>query len=43
MSSPQALLEKATAIDPHYGQALRHALATSHTFSAHMGWEDMAA
>jgi TolB-like protein len=38
----QALLEKATAIDPHYGQALG-VLATSHTFSAHMGWEDMAA
>jgi TolB-like protein len=37
----QALLEKATAIDPHYGQALG-LLATSHTFSAHMGWEDMA-
>jgi len=38
----QALLEKATAIDPNYGQALGM-LATSHTFSAHMGWEDMAA
>jgi TolB-like protein len=38
----QALLEKATAIDPNYGQALG-VLATSHTFSAHMGWEDMAA
>jgi TolB-like protein len=38
----QALLEKATAIDPHYGQALG-VLATSHTFSAHMGWADMAA
>jgi TolB-like protein len=37
----QALLEKATAIDPHYGQALG-VLATSHTFSAHMGWQDMA-
>ena len=37
----QALLEKATAIDPNYGQALG-VLATSHTFSAHMGWEDMA-
>ncbi len=37
----QALLEKATVIDPHYGQALG-VLATSHTFSAHMGWEDMA-
>lgn len=38
----QALLEKAIAIDPHYGQALG-VLATSHTFSAHMGWADMAA
>ncbi len=37
----QALLEKATAIDPNYGQALG-VLATSHTFGAHMGWEDMA-
>ncbi len=37
----QALLEKATAIDPNYGQALG-VLAASHTFSAHMGWEDMA-
>jgi tetratricopeptide (TPR) repeat protein len=38
----QALLEKAIAIDPNYGQALG-VLATSHTFSAHMGWEDMVA
>jgi TolB-like protein/Tfp pilus assembly protein PilF len=37
----QALLEKATAIDPHYGQALG-LLATSHVFSAHMGWADIA-
>jgi TolB-like protein/cytochrome c-type biogenesis protein CcmH/NrfG len=36
----QALLEKAISIDPNYGQALG-VLATSHTFSAHMGWEDM--
>ncbi len=36
----QALLEKATAIDPSYGQALG-VLATSYTFSAHMGWMDM--
>ena len=36
----QALLEKATAIDPSYGQALG-LLAASHTFSAHMGWADM--
>jgi TolB-like protein/Tfp pilus assembly protein PilF len=37
----QALLEKATAIDPNYGQA-HGVLAASHTFSAHMGWADMA-
>ena len=38
----QALLEKAIAIDPNYGQALG-LLATSHISSAHMGWADMAA
>ena len=38
----QALLEKAISIDPNYGQALG-VLATSYTFSAHMGWIDMAA
>jgi TolB-like protein/cytochrome c-type biogenesis protein CcmH/NrfG len=38
----QALLEKAIAIDPNYGQALG-LLATSYTFAAHMGWIDMAA
>src|SRR5947209_8695457 len=37
----QALLEKATAIDPNYGKALG-VLATSHSFGAHMGWEEMA-
>jgi hypothetical protein len=37
----QALLEKAIAIDPSYGQALG-VLATSQTFGAHMGWADMA-
>ena len=37
----QALLEKAITIDPNYGQALG-VLATSYTFSAHMGWADMA-
>jgi TolB-like protein/cytochrome c-type biogenesis protein CcmH/NrfG len=37
----QALLEKAIAIDPNYGKALG-VLAAAHTFSAHMGWEDMA-
>ena len=36
----QALLEKAVAIEPNYGQALG-LLAASHTFSAHMGWEEM--
>src|SRR5262249_14439975 len=36
----QAILEKAIAIDPHYGQALG-VLATSHTFSAYMGWANM--
>ena len=36
----QALLEKAIAIDPDYGQALG-VLATSHIFGAHMGWADM--
>jgi tetratricopeptide (TPR) repeat protein len=36
----QALIEKAVAIDPNYGRALG-VLATSHTFGAHMGWEDM--
>jgi TolB-like protein len=37
----QALLEKATAIDPNYGQALG-VLAASQTFCAHMGWADLA-
>ena len=37
----QALLEKAIAIDPSYGQALG-VLATSHTFGFHMGWADRA-
>ena len=36
----QALLEKAIAIDPNYGQALG-VLATSYMFTAHMGWMDM--
>jgi tetratricopeptide (TPR) repeat protein len=38
----QALLEKAIAIDPNYGQALG-VLAASYTFSFHMGWADRAA
>jgi tetratricopeptide (TPR) repeat protein len=37
----QALLEKAVAIDSNYGQALG-VLATSYTFSFHMGWADRA-
>jgi tetratricopeptide (TPR) repeat protein len=37
----QALLEKAIKIDPQYGQALG-VLAASHSFGAHMGWEEMA-
>jgi TolB-like protein len=37
----QALLEKATAVDPSYGQALG-LLAASRIFSAHMGWADTA-
>ena len=37
----QALLEKAIAIDPNYGQALG-VLATSHMFGVHMGWADIA-
>jgi TolB-like protein len=38
----QSLLEQAIAVEPGYAQA--HAvLAVSHTFGAHMGWEDAAA
>jgi tetratricopeptide (TPR) repeat protein len=37
----QALLEKAIAVDPGYGQALS-LLASCHTFAFHMGWEDMS-
>jgi len=36
----QALLEKAIAIDPNYGQALS-VLATSHMFGVHLGWADI--
>jgi tetratricopeptide (TPR) repeat protein len=36
----QALLEKAIAIDPGYGQALG-VLAASHVFCTHMGWADV--
>lgn len=38
----QALLEKAIAIEPNYGQALG-VLAVSHAFGVHMDWEDRAA
>jgi TolB-like protein len=37
----QTMLEKAIAIDPHYGQALG-LLATSLAYRAHMGWVDSA-
>jgi TolB-like protein len=37
----QALLEKATGIDPNFGHALG-LLAASYGFSAHMGWADVA-
>ena len=36
----QALLEQAITIDANYAQALA-VLAVSHTFGAHMGWEDV--
>jgi TolB-like protein/Tfp pilus assembly protein PilF len=35
-----ALLEKAISVDPSYGQALS-LLAACHTFSAHMGWQEI--
>ncbi len=38
----QALLEKAIAIDPNYGQALG-VLAISYIFTAHMGWAEATA
>jgi TolB-like protein len=37
----QALLEKAIAVDPNYAQALA-VLSVSHSFGAHMAWEDKA-
>jgi len=37
----QALLERAIAIDPHYGQALA-LFATNHMFGVHLGWRDLA-
>ena len=40
-AAAQALLEKAIAIDPDYGQALS-LLATNHMFGVHLGWADIA-
>jgi TolB-like protein/Tfp pilus assembly protein PilF len=37
----QALLEKAIAIDPNYGQALS-VLAASHMADVHLGWADLS-
>lgn len=37
----QALLERAIAIDPHYGQALA-LFATNHMFGVHLGWTELA-
>jgi len=37
----QALLEKAIAIDPNYGQALS-VLAASHMSGVHLGWADLS-
>jgi TolB-like protein/cytochrome c-type biogenesis protein CcmH/NrfG len=38
----QALLEKATSIDPNYGRAFG-LLAVNHTYSAYLGWTEIAA
>ena len=38
----QALLEKAISVAPGYGQAVSGLLAACHTFSAHMGWQEMS-
>ena len=40
-AAAQALLEKAIAIDPDYGQALS-LFATNHMFGVHLGWTDIA-
>jgi TolB-like protein/cytochrome c-type biogenesis protein CcmH/NrfG len=40
-AAAQALLGKAIAIDPNYGQALS-VLATSHMFGVHLGWAELA-
>jgi len=37
----QALLERAIAVDPNYGQALA-LFATNHMFGVHLGWTDLA-
>ncbi|WP_063686591.1 winged helix-turn-helix domain-containing tetratricopeptide repeat protein [Bradyrhizobium stylosanthis] len=38
----KALLERAIAIDPNYGQALS-VLAVNHMFGVHLGWTELAA
>jgi tetratricopeptide (TPR) repeat protein len=40
-AAAQALLEKAVAIDPGYGQALS-LIATNQMFGVHLGWTDIA-
>ncbi|MBX9647610.1 MAG: winged helix-turn-helix domain-containing tetratricopeptide repeat protein [Xanthobacteraceae bacterium] len=40
-AAARALLERAIAIDPDYGQALS-LLATNHMFGVHLGWTDIA-
>jgi TolB-like protein/cytochrome c-type biogenesis protein CcmH/NrfG len=40
-AAAQALLERAIAIDPGYGQALS-VLAASHMFGVHLGWAELA-
>jgi TolB-like protein/cytochrome c-type biogenesis protein CcmH/NrfG len=40
-AAAQALLERAIAIDPNYGQALA-LYATNHMFGVHLGWVDLA-
>ncbi len=37
----QGLLDRAVSLDPNYAQALA-VLAVSHTFGAHMGWQEAA-
>jgi tetratricopeptide (TPR) repeat protein len=40
-ATARALLERAIAIDPNYGQALS-LFATNHMFGVHLGWTDIA-